>query len=98
MIASESHEFVAESGTAVAFRDTYPLPLGHSLVMPRRHVTEPGRLGREGLTRDLWRLGTSLCGEPAREPGISGFNVGINLGRAAGRTDTTPAPARGLAL
>jgi len=81
----QSHEYTAERDTAVAFPDTVPLTPGHTLVVPRRHVTYLSEFQPGELT-DLWLLGTDLCSELAREHGAAGFNLGINLGQAAGQT------------
>lgn len=81
----KARDFTVERATAVAFPDAYPLTHGHTLVVPRRHLTDLSLLKPDELT-DLWLLGTSLCRDLQREHGASGFNLGVNLGRAAGQT------------
>lgn len=78
-------EVIGEEGTAVAFPDAVPVTRGHTLVVPRRH--EPDLLGLS--TReldDMWHLARWLCTELAAELAADGFNLGVNVGRAAGQT------------
>lgn len=73
------------SDAAIAVRDAYPVTLGHTLVIPVRHVasffdaTVPERSEMLAL---LERAKAQLQAElhPA------GFNIGINDGVAAGQT------------
>jgi len=70
---------------AVAFPDGHPLSPGHTLVVPKRHV-----LRAEQLERAEWAGLFDLVREVARElttlSGVSGVNVGVNSGEAAGQT------------
>jgi len=75
-----------EKDLAVAIRDAFPVTPFHTLVIPNRHVTE---------IFDLSRPEPNACNELMREakrnieqtdPQVSGFNVGVNNGRAAGQT------------
>ncbi len=76
---------LAENESAVAFRDRYPVSLGHTLVIPRRHVSSYFDLDEAellGIRRLLLRVRADL--EASHAP--DGFNVGVNVGRAAGQT------------
>jgi diadenosine tetraphosphate (Ap4A) HIT family hydrolase len=75
----------AVRGHVVAFPDAFPVSRGHTLVVPRRHVTRMEGLEPDEL-RDLWLLGAEMCSKLERDLGAPGFNLGINLGRAAGQT------------
>lgn len=61
----------------------YPYSNGHLMVVPSRHVRELDALsGEEGS--EMFCL-AQLCVNILREKfGAQGFNVGLNLGRAAG--------------
>jgi len=61
----------------------YPYGHGHLLVMPRRHVARLGELSREENCElaELMRKSVDVLSE-AMEP--QGFNLGVNLGKAAG--------------
>lgn len=79
-------EFVAESDTAVAFRDLHPQAPIHVLVVPREHVPALRDLGEEGAA-----LGGELlqfAAEVARREGLyeGGYRVLTNDGPDAGQT------------
>jgi ATP adenylyltransferase len=68
---------------AVTLLNRYPYNNGHLLVAPRRHVARLDGLGEE-VQRELSQTLARMVGvlEKAMQP--QGFNVGLNLGRAAG--------------
>ncbi len=73
-------------GTMLAIRDQYPVTVGHTLVIPRRHVSDFFDLSvRERRDADqlVDRVRRVLIAE---DPTIDGFNIGINCGAAAGQT------------
>ncbi|MBW1713349.1 MAG: HIT domain-containing protein [Deltaproteobacteria bacterium] len=61
----------------------YPYNNGHLLIAPKRHLPEPRHLSPEE-TAELWdAVNKSLdCLQELMNP--DGFNVGLNLGQAAG--------------
>ncbi len=66
--------------------DAYPVSVGHSLVIPRRHVAD----GME-LHQPEWNAVVELLRQrremlSARDAAIIGWNVGLNSGVAAGQT------------
>lgn len=76
---------VAESALTLTIRDTFPVSPGHTLIIPKRHFAAlfdatPTELG------DIWqalRQASELL-RAERQP--DGFNVGVNIGAAAGQT------------
>lgn len=73
------------NGTAIAFRDAYPVSPGHTLVIPMRHVvsffdTTPDE--REAM----FDLLESAKQQLQLEFGPAGYNIGVNDGAAAGQT------------
>lgn len=61
----------------------YPYSNGHLLVAPRRHTAELGEL-TEAEMLELFR-GAALCRDVlVRASAPDGFNIGLNLGKAAG--------------
>lgn len=78
--------FVAESASAVAFRDIDPKAPSHVLVVPRVHIESLLELGSEhgSLAADLLTLANAV----ARSEGIdeSGYRVLTNVGADAGQT------------
>lgn len=71
---------------AAAFLDGYPVSNGHTLVVPRRHVSDlfdMTKLERDAVF-DLLAEVHELTKKD--DPTIDGFNVGVNCGEAAGQT------------
>jgi diadenosine tetraphosphate (Ap4A) HIT family hydrolase len=76
---------LAQSKHFLVIADAFPLTGGHSLLVPRRHVVSLFELTLDeavdafGL---LCRVGQTL--DDRYDP--DGYNIGVNEGRAAGRT------------
>jgi ATP adenylyltransferase len=68
---------------SLALLNRYPYNNGHVLLAPRRHVADLSDLSDEerGELFSLLALGTKAVGE---EYAPAGFNIGMNLGKAAG--------------
>lgn len=77
------HHWILENGLAVAIPDTTPLNPGHALVIPRRHEPDFLALTEHELT-DIFRLAKDV--RAALAASANGFNVGANVGVAAGQT------------
>ncbi|MCR5456013.1 MAG: HIT domain-containing protein [Bacteroidales bacterium] len=78
-------EIISETATAVAFLDGYPVSKGHTLIIPKRHVADYFELTVKEQ-RAIWLL-VNRCKkilEDRFHP--DGFNVGINVGQAAGQS------------
>lgn len=69
--------------TAFAILNRYPYTAGHLMVLPLRHVAQPGDLNPEEAS-ELWAL--LLRSQRALDAVFhpQGYNVGMNLGKAAG--------------
>lgn len=74
-----------ENEHAVWIRDGYPVSLGHSLVIPKRHVGSFFNVTAEERTAILTLLDEAKA-SAAAEFKPDGFNIGINDGPAAGQT------------
>lgn len=77
---------IAENELAFAIRDGFPVTELHSLIIPRRHVSDYFELTEEELLacNELLRI---VKGEIlARDESVKGFNVGANSGLAAGQS------------
>lgn len=76
---------VLENALAIAFRDGYPVSEGHTLVVPRRHVTSFFETSEQEQAAmfDLLRQARAELDASLRP---AGYNVGINDGAAAGQT------------
>ncbi|OSZ66240.1 diadenosine tetraphosphate hydrolase [Hydrogenophaga sp. IBVHS2] len=80
------HRVLLRNRLAVALFDAYPVTSGHALVVPLRHVedfwglTAEERLACHELFDGLRGLIT------AKDPSVTGFNLGTNAGASAGQT------------
>ena len=78
-------ELLSETATTVAFFDGYPVSKGHTLIIPKRHVANYFELTIHEQ-RALWLM-MNRCKKMLTERfHPDGFNVGINVGEAAGQS------------
>lgn len=76
---------IEDAAHAFAMFDAYPVSLGHTLIVVRRHVANVFELEKEELTAVV-HLIQSARARIEREHEPAGYNVGVNVGRAAGQT------------
>ena len=76
---------VAENSLAAAFADAFPVSPGHCLVVPRRHEPDFLALTAEEQTA-IWNLVVPVSRHIAAGGMPDGFNLGVNVGEAAGQT------------
>jgi histidine triad (HIT) family protein len=76
------HAVVAESDSALAFMDAYPVSLGHVLVIPKAHATDIWSLGAdEGKeTFDLARKVAAAMRKALRPDGLNLFQANGEAG------------------
>jgi diadenosine tetraphosphate (Ap4A) HIT family hydrolase len=78
-------ELVTESATAYAIFDKYPVSKGHTLIIPKRHVDNYFDLTfREQSACTFMMNFVKELIQKRYNP--DGFNIGINVGQAAGQT------------
>jgi ATP adenylyltransferase len=77
--------WVEENAKAVALLDKYPVSRGHTLIVPKRAVASIFELSKDELIA-CWELLTSQRDRIVKEFHPDGFNVGVNIGEAAGQT------------
>ncbi len=77
------HLVLAVGRHSFVMMNKYPYNNGHLMVIPRRHVGDPGDLPAEeyAATGEMLRAATRILGEAVK---AQGFNIGMNLGRVAG--------------
>ena len=71
--------------SAIAFRDAYPVTLGHTLVIPMRHVASLFDTTPEERAA-MFGLLEAAKQQMQVEFGPAGYNIGVNDGAAAGQT------------
>lgn len=76
---------VAQDDQTVTLRDRYPVSEGHTLVVPKRHVASWFELD-DAEQSALLRAVRSAQTELDEELHPDGWNIGVNVGAAAGQT------------
>ena len=78
-------ETVVTNESAAALWDAYPVSPGHALVVPRRHEANFLALAAQEQ-QDIWALVGKVRRRIEEEQSPQGYNIGINIGEAAGQT------------
>ena len=65
--------------------DSYPVSKGHTLVIPKRHISSYFEC-TDNERLELWSLVEQVKTELEDTFAPDGFNIGINVGEAAGQT------------
>lgn len=76
---------VCMTGFAASLHDAHPLNPGHVLIIPIRHQSDFYALSVVEQAA-VWALVVDERDRLAAELGTQSFNVGLNVGRAAGQT------------
>lgn len=77
---------LATDGPCLAFRDSFPVSAGHTLVIPLRHVASFRDLTPEECAA-AHRLARQVAADlQIADPSITGFNFGANDGETAGQS------------
>jgi diadenosine tetraphosphate (Ap4A) HIT family hydrolase len=76
---------IVENDHAAALADRFPVSAGHTLVVSKRHVADYFLLEPEEQ-ESLWALVTAVAARLRGSDHPEGFNVGVNVGAAAGQT------------
>lgn len=80
-----SGTLLAESPVAAAFLDAFPVSPGHTLVVPRRHVSGFWDLTGDEAT-SIMDLAFRVKPELDERFSPDGYNLGVNVGPAGGQT------------
>lgn len=68
----------------MAFLDIFPCTPGHTLVIPRLHYASLSEMPLEKAGR-LFQAAAQVAGKVQAAMGATGFNLGVNNGKAAGQ-------------
>ena len=82
----QPERIISQNELAVVIRDGYPVTPLHSLIIPKRHIGDFFDLGTSEMKacNDLLRRAKDAIKE--EDDSVAGFNVGVNIGEAAGQT------------
>jgi len=78
-------QVIAQSPLTFTIRDGFPVSPGHTLIIPRRHYAGLFDATPEEIT-EIWQALRQAADDLTREHQPDGFNVGVNVGEAAGQT------------
>jgi len=81
----DERKIVVATPTAIAFPDNFPIADGHTLVVPREHVSSIYELSTSDQA-DLWRLVAEVRRRLIERFGATSFTIGVNDGLDAGQT------------
>jgi ATP adenylyltransferase len=82
-LEDEANFVIARDRTCFAVLNRYPYNGGHLMTVPYKQVADLNGLTDEELA-DLWKLTRRCINALTQVMKPDGFNVGINLGKAAG--------------
>lgn len=75
-----------ENNLAYSVRDGFPVTQFHSLIIPKRHVSSYFELGQAEINSCSQLINEERKKILELDPSVDGFNVGANIGSAAGQT------------
>jgi ATP adenylyltransferase len=79
-------DVIAKNDTTFAFRDSFPVTKGHTLIVPKEHRKDFFELSEKERV-DSFLLIEELKDEFLNsDSAITGFNIGMNCGESAGQT------------
>lgn len=78
-------DYIAENELAFAIYDTFPVNKGHVLIMPKRHFASYFDATQEEI-QAFYSLTNEIKELLDDELKPDGYNIGINIGEAAGQT------------
>ena len=81
-----ANRVIAENELCYAIIDGFPVSLLHTLVIPKRHVSDYFDLFQPELNAVRRMLDDLRSSIMSKDASVSGFNVGVNSGASAGQT------------
>ena len=81
----KGRETIIENDLAFAIYDKYPVSIGHTLIIPKRHCSNYFNLSIEEQS-SCWGLINRVKDLISEECHPDGFNIGINIDESGGQT------------
>ena len=82
----ETRRVELDNTLAIVIKDQFPVTVGHSLIVPRRHTTHFFDLYQPKVNAVWQLLKEAKGGIESSDSSVTGFNVGVNDGSVAGQT------------
>jgi diadenosine tetraphosphate (Ap4A) HIT family hydrolase len=86
LLVKERSRIVAENSLSYAIRDAYPVTNGHTLLIPKRHVSDYFALVPAEVNSINSLMSDQRLLLQQADASIGGFNIGMNSGEVAGQT------------
>ncbi len=77
---------ITENRYCICIPDKYPVTVGHSLVIPKRHFSNFFEIKKEEYQDVKELLEKRRKNLLIKDKNIDGFNIGVNIGHSAGQT------------
>jgi len=84
--SNDRNRIIAENNLAYAIRDGFPVTEGHTLFMPKRHVSDYFGLVQSEVNAINLLVQEQRTLLMANDSKIEGFNIGMNCGEVSGQT------------
>ena len=84
--SNDRKRIIAENNLAYAIRDGFPVTEGHTLLMPKRHVSDYFGLVQSEVNAINLLVQEQRTLLMASDSKIEGFNIGMNCGEVSGQT------------
>ena len=84
--SNDRNRIIAENNLAYAIRDGFPVTEGHTLFMPKRHVSDYFGLVQSEVNAINLLVQEQRTLLMASDSKIEGFNIGMNCGEVSGQT------------
>jgi histidine triad (HIT) family protein len=78
-------KIIREDSRTVVFLDASPISPGHTLIIPKNHVSAIVDLSDEDLTA-VFRMASEITARLTKAFDPAGFTIGINQGRISGQS------------
>jgi diadenosine tetraphosphate (Ap4A) HIT family hydrolase len=85
-LSDKRDEVVLVSDYFVVKNDSFPIVTGHLLIIPKRHIESPIDLSNSEWEDMRFVIEEACLISKSKDNEITGFNIGINIGRDAGQT------------
>jgi len=85
-IEEKNSRIIMEGDYAYAMLDKYPVTEGHALIIPKRHFADYFSITAEENQAVFDLILSRKKALLDNDPSITGFNIGVNSGQAAGQT------------
>lgn len=79
-------DFIESNELVLAFYDAYPVTKYHTLIIPKRHVADYFELYPQEIEAINILLHIQKTKLQVLDKTITGFNIGINIGKDAGQS------------